>query len=155
MGKSTSVKVIAVNKKARFTYKILETLEAGLVLLGPEVKSMRANQVSFRDSYVAFRDDEAWLVNLHVGAYANAPQAEIDPDRRRKLLIAKRELRRLRAKIEEKGLALVPLRIYIRGKWMKVELGLGRGKRLYDKRDTIAERDAQRDMERAFKEGHR
>lgn len=155
MGKSTSVKVIASNKKARHLYKILETVEAGLVLLGPEVKSMRAHNVSFRDSYVGFRDDEAWLVNLHIGAYANAPQVEIDPDRRRKLLLSKRELRRLRAKIEEKGLALVPLRIYIRGKWMKVELGLGRGKRLYDKRETISERDAQRDMEREFKERHR
>ena len=148
MSKKTPSSAIAVNKKARHLYELSEFLEAGISLTGPEVKSIRAGKVNFIDSYVEFRQGEAWLVSLHVAPYANAGYAPQDPDRPRRLLLHAREIGRLAGTVAQKGLTVVPVRLYFsRGK-IKVEVALGRGKKLHDHRETLKRRAEERDMAR-------
>jgi SsrA-binding protein len=137
-------KIVAKNRRARHEYEILETWEAGLVLLGTEVKALREGRVNLGDAYAEVRDGEAWIVKMHIGPYAQANRENHEPFRRRKLLLNRRELRRIRPKLEEKGLTLVPLRLYFKHGLAKVEIGLGRGKKLYDKREAKAKRDVER-----------
>ncbi|MBQ7585458.1 MAG: SsrA-binding protein SmpB [Desulfovibrionaceae bacterium] len=139
---------IAVNKKARFLYELSDFIEAGIVLTGPEVKSMRAHKVNFIDSYVEFKQGEAWLVSLHISPYANAGYTPQDPDRERKLLLHDKEIARLAGAVAQKGLTVVPVKIYFaRGK-IKVEIALGRGKKLHDHRETLKKRAEERDLAR-------
>ena len=145
-----AIKVIATNRKARHDYLIEDTLEAGLVLMGSEIKSIRAGQVNLRDSYASFRDGELWLVNAHISPYKQSSYHNHEPRRERKLLLHRREINRLLGKLQEKGLTLVPLRLYLKNSLAKVELGLARGKKSYDKRQTLRERQDQRQIERAL-----
>ena len=140
------------NKKAYFNYEILEKLEAGIELLGSEVKSLRRGTVRLKDAFARINRGEVWMLHAHFSQYGPASKFNHDPERPRKLLLHKREIKRLTNKIEEKGLTLLPLTIYFNTRGIaKVTLGLGRGKRKYDKRDVIRKRDQQRDMEREFK----
>lgn len=148
-------RVLIANRKARHDYHIIETIEAGLVLVGTEVKSLRAGRASLGDSYAVIEGDEAWLVQLHISAYTQGNQFNHDPLRRRKLLLHRSQIRKLRIRTQEKGLTLVPLALVLVGKRVKVDVGLARGKRMYDKRETTAKRDAQREMERAVRERDR
>ena len=144
-------KMISVNKRARFEYEITETLEAGLVLLGTEVKSLRQGRVSLKDAYADIQNGEAYLLHTHIDPYEQGNRHNHDPERPRKLLLHKQEIRRLIGKTKERGLTLIPTRMYFaRGK-VKVELGLAKGKKLYDKRETLKRRTAQRDIERAMR----
>ena len=149
--RETSNRPIATNRRARHEYEILETVEAGLVLRGTEVKSLREGLVNFKDSYASFRNGEGWLLGCHISPYSHGTDANHDPERDRKLLLHKREIARLGGKISERGLTLVPLRLYFKDGRAKVEIGLARGKRQYDKRQSIAERDAKREIERAVR----
>ena len=148
MSKKSPSTAIAVNKKARHLYELSEFLEAGISLTGPEVKSIRAGKVNFIDSYVEFRQGEAWLVSLHVAPYANAGYAPQDPDRPRRLLLHAREIGRLAGTVAQKGLTVVPVRLYFSRGRVKVEIALGRGKKLHDHRETLKRRAAERDMAR-------
>ncbi len=150
MNKKTSSNLIAQNKKARHYFELLEFVEAGIVLTGSEMKSIRLGAVNFRDSYVSFRVGEAFLIGLHIAPYANAGYSQHDPDRDRKLLLHAKEIGRLALQIEQKGLSLVPVNMHFtRGK-VKVELAVGRGKKMHDHRETLKQaaalRDAQREM---------
>ena len=147
---SKSVKPIATNRKARHDYIIEDTFEAGLVLTGSEIKSIRAGQVNLRDSYATIRDGELWLINTHIASYKQAGHQNHEPRRERKLLMHRREINRLAGKLQEKGLTLVPLQIYLKNSRAKIELGLARGKRLHDKRQAMRERDDRRQMTRAL-----
>ena len=142
-------RVVATNRRARHEYEILETFEAGLVLRGTEVKSLRAGTVNFKDSYVTVRNNEAWLVGCHVSPYSHGTDANHEPERDRKLLLHKREITRIVGKTAEKGLTVVPLKIYFKGGRIKIEIGLARGKKLHDKRATLRERETRREMEKA------
>jgi SsrA-binding protein len=146
----SSVKVIATNRKARHDYLIEESFEAGMVLTGSEIKSIRAGQVNLRDSYATIRDGELWLLNAHITPYQQASYQNHEPRRDRKLLAHRREINRLTGKLQEKGLTLVPLRLYLKDSRAKVELGLGKGKKSYDKRQALRERDDQRQIDRAL-----
>lgn len=149
-------KPIASNRRARHEYDILETYEAGIELTGTEVRSLRDNNCQLKDCYVLIRGGEAWLHNVHIAPYRNGGWDNVDPDRKRKLLLHKREIRLLDQKTREKGLALVPLSMYFNeSSLVKIELALARGKKLHDKRQSMAERDAKRDIERALKERYR
>lgn len=145
---------VARNRKAYHEFEILERVEAGIVLVGSEVKGLRERGASIRDAYAQIRDGEVFLVGLHIPEYFNARFGH-EPTRTRKLLLNRREIDRIAGQINEKGLSLVPLRIYFKGSHAKVELGVGRGKRLYDKRRSIAERDARREADRAIKAARR
>lgn len=145
-----AVKVVANNRKARHLYHILETLEAGLVLTGTEVKSLRNGRANLGDAYATVENGEVWLRNLHISPYEQGNQFNHEPLRKRKLLLHRRDIRRLIGKTREKGLTMVPLRLYFRDGWAKVELALVRGKKSHDKREDIAKRDAERDMARAL-----
>ena len=142
-------KVVASNRQARFNYEILDTFEAGIVLRGSEVKSLRAGHVQLKDSYADIRDGEVWLVNAHISPYSFADGGGHDPERQRKLLLHRREIDRLFGRIREEGLTLVPTQMYFRDGKAKVELGLGKGKRRHDKRRAIVERQQKREMARA------
>jgi SsrA-binding protein len=142
-------KVVATNRKARFNYEILDTFEAGIVLLGSEVKSLRAAQVQLKDSYASIRGGEVWLENAHIAPYSFAAEGGHDPERPRKLLLHRREIDRLFGRIREEGLTLVPLQVYFKDGKAKVELGLGKGKRTRDKRRDIVDRQQKREMDRA------
>ena len=139
-------KIIATNRKARHDYEILETYEAGLVLRGTEVKSLRDGLVNFKDSYAAINGNEAWLIGCHIAPYHHGTDANHDPDRSRKLLLHRREISRLLGKTAERGLTLIPLRLYFKEGRAKLEFGLARGKKLHDKRAAIRERDERREM---------
>ena len=141
-------KIIATNRKAFHNFSILETYEAGLVLRGTEVKSLREAQVNFKDCYAAIDDGEAWLIGCHISPYHHGSDANHDPDRKRKLLLHKREISRLLGKVAERGLTLIPLRLYFKEGRAKVELGLARGKKPHDKRASIRERESRREMEK-------
>ncbi|MBQ9001337.1 MAG: SsrA-binding protein SmpB [Eggerthellaceae bacterium] len=146
-------KPIATNRRAQHEYEILETYEAGIVLSGTEVRSLRDNNCQLTDCYALIRGGEVWLHNVHISPYRNGGWDNPDPDRKRKLLLHRREIRTLEQKTREKGFALVPLSMYFsENSLVKVELALARGKKLYDKRQTIAKRDAARDIERAMKQ---
>ncbi|MDY0341227.1 MAG: SsrA-binding protein SmpB [Coriobacteriia bacterium] len=146
-------KNIATNKKAYHDYFVDETFEAGIVLTGTEVKSLRENKTNLRESFATIRKGELWLHNVHISAYSHGNRSNVQVDRERKLLLRKAEIRYLMGKTKERGYTLVPLRMYLSSSnLVKVELGLARGKKLYDKRDAIAERDQQRDVARALRE---
>jgi SsrA-binding protein len=150
-----SIKVIATNRKARHEYHFHDTYEAGLVLQGTEIKSIRAGRVSLQEGYVSFEGGEAWLVDVHIATYDPASQQNHEPRRRRKLLLHRREIDRLRGRTQEKGYTVVPTRLYLKDGRAKLEIALARGKRQYDKRQTIAKRDAKRQVDRAIKERYR
>jgi SsrA-binding protein len=144
-------RVLADNRKAWHEYEIIETFEAGLVLTGTEIKSLRGGKGNIRDSYARVVTNEVWIFNMHITAYAQGNRENVDPLRQRKVLLHRDEIRRLVGKTREKGLALIPLKVYLSQGRAKVELGLARGKRQYDKREAIAEREAGREQERALK----
>ena len=148
-------RTIPTNRRARHEYEILETVEAGLVLRGTEVKSLRAGLVNFKDSYASVRNGEGWLLGCHISPYSHGTDANHDPERDRKLLLHKRELSRLSGKISERGLTMVPLRLYFKDGRAKVELGLARGKKLHDKRSTLREREVRREMDKAARVARR
>jgi SsrA-binding protein len=144
-------KIVCVNREARHNYFIDEIYEAGLVLLGSEVKSLRDGKANLKDSYARIQKGEAFLVNAHVSPYPGANQFNHEPTRPRKLLLHQREIERLTGKTREKGLTLIPLRLYFKNGRAKVELGLARGKKLYDKRETLKRKMAEREVERSLK----
>jgi SsrA-binding protein len=145
-------KIVAQNRRARHEYDIEDTFEAGLVLTGTEIKSIRAGHVQLQDAYARIQGGEAWLHNMHVAPYEQGGHNNVETNRTRKLLLHRREINRLIGKVEEKGLALIPLSVYLRNGFAKVDLAIARGRKLYDKRNAIAERDARRDQQRALSE---
>lgn len=145
------IHVVASNRKAYHDYQVEETHEAGIVLRGTEIKSVRAGRVSLRDSYAQIEHGEAYLLNVHISAYEPASRENVDPHRTRKLLLHRQEINRLMGRVQEKGLTIVPLRMYLKKNKAKVELGLVRGKRQFDKRATIAQRESDREIQRALK----
>jgi SsrA-binding protein len=145
-------KLICTNRKATHDYFIEERFEAGLVLLGSEVKSLRAGRANLRDSYAGIKDNELYLYNCHISPYAEAHQFNHEPLRKRKLLLHRKQINKLLGKVTERGYTLVPLRLYFKGGKVKLELALGKGKKLFDKRGAIKEREDRREMERAIKE---
>lgn len=152
MGKTDKIVPIAENKEAKTKYDILETYEAGIVLTGSEVKSLRSKgTVSFKDSFVKIINGEAFLYNLYIAPYKHATIDNHDPLRTRKLLLHKREILRLAGKVQEKGLTIIPLRLYWKNNKVKVLIGLAKGKKLYDRRRELKERDMKRELEREFK----
>ncbi len=144
-------KIVCVNRRARHDYFIEETYEAGLVLRGSEVKSLRDGKANLKDSYARILKGEAFLLNAHISPYSAANQFNHEPTRTRKLLLHKQEIRRLTGKVMERGLTLIPLRLYFKSGKAKIELGLARGKKLYDKRETLRRKAAQREVERSLK----
>ena len=150
--KEGGVKVLGDNRRARYEYAIDETIECGIELQGTEVKSIKGGQFSFRDSYARIENGELWLLSFHVTPYAFGNIYNHDPDRPRKLLAHKDEIEHLRRKVEEKGLTLIPLRFYLKRGFVKVAVGVARGKKLYDKREDIKKRDQRRDTEREMRE---
>lgn len=142
-------KLIATNRRARHEYEVLERVEAGIVLQGPEVKSLRAGKASLTDSYASFRRGEAWLHHLHISPYPQAGRENPDPKRDRKLLLHQKEIARLEGRVAERGLTLVPLSLYFRAGRAKVELALARGRRTHDKREAIRARESDRELARA------
>lgn len=146
------IKVIATNRKARHEYFLLDTYEAGLVLKGSEIKSIRGGQVSLAQAYVNLDGNEAWLVNAHIAPYDQASHNNHDPLRMRKLLLHKSEIQKLSDKVRQKGATVIPLRIYLKDGKAKIEIALAKGKKQYDKRAEIAKRDAKREMDRRYKQ---
>jgi len=147
-----SGKIVATNKKAYHEYTVDSVIEAGMVLKGSEVKSLRAGRVNLRDGYVKIKNGEAWLLNVHISPYAFATYDAPDPMRERKLLLSAREIKKLIGKVQEKGFALIPIKIYFTGKGMaKLGLGLCKGKTLYDKRHSLKKKEADREMDRLRK----
>ena len=149
--KDEPVKVIAVNRQAYHDYFVERTVEAGISLVGTEIKSIREGRVNLRGAYAIARNGEIWLENTHIAAYEHGNRYNHEPLRNRKLLLHKREIEQLQAKVATKGLTLIPLKLYLKHGRAKIELGLCRGKKLYDKREAIAERDSKREMERVFR----
>jgi len=145
-------KVLAVNKKANFDFAIEETIEAGIVLEGTEIKSIRNGKVQLRDAFVLIRNNEAWISNMHISPYEQGNRYNHDPVRSRKLLLHRKQIASLVGQTKEKGTAIVPLKMYIKDGFAKVLIGVGRGKKLYDKRADLKKKEAKREMERAFKD---
>ena len=141
-------KLIATNKQARRLYEFLEVLEAGLVLMGSELKSLREGRVNFMDGYVRFANGEAWLTGVHIAPYANAGMDPHEPTRERKLLLHNREIAKLQAAAAQKGLTVIPVRLYFKGGRVKLEIALGKGKNVHDRRDDLKARDMERDTAR-------
>ena len=148
-GDAERVKVVSSNRRARRNYTIVETVEAGFALLGSEVKALREGRLDLKDSFAAVRNGEIFLVGAYIGPYEFARDGGHEPERERKLLLHRREIDRLGGQIAEKGLTLIPLQVYFKDGKAKVELGLAKGKTSYDKRETIKERDHEREMDRA------
>ena len=142
------VKTVATNRKARFEYQLLETFEAGLVLKGTEIKSVRKGQISLPEAYVRTDGKEAWLVGAHIAPYEHASAFQHDPDREKKLLLNKREIRELYDAVRIKGLTIIPVRVYLKGGRAKVEIAIAKGKKKYDKREAIKKRDFEREESR-------
>jgi SsrA-binding protein len=145
------IKVVATNRKAYHEYEVIESLEAGMSLLGSEVKSMRDSKITLKDAYASASSGEVILYNMHISPYEKTGFSGHEPERPRRLLLHDREIRRLIGLTAEKGLTLIPLKVYFKGKYAKVQLGVCRGKRMYDKRAAILDRETKRDMEREFK----
>lgn len=145
------IKIIAENKKARFDYEIIEKFEAGLVLTGSEVKSLREGAVNLKDSYIAFKNAEAFLQNAHISVYQASSYNNHHPERLRKLLLHRDEIHKIMGRVQEKSLACVPLKLYFKKGRVKVEIGLGRGKKLHDKRQSLKKKEADRELARALK----
>lgn len=154
MTERTNHRVLVENRKAWHDYEILESVEAGLVLTGTEIKSLRGGKGNLRDSYARVDGSEVWVHNMHISPYEQGNRENVDPLRPRKALLHREEIRRLLGKTREKGLALIPLKIYLTQGRAKVELALARGKRQYDKREAIAERESAREKERVMKSLH-
>lgn len=150
--KATGRKIVATNRKAHFEYHILERFEAGLVLQGTEVKSLRQGRASIGEGYASVEDGQLWLFDINIPPYEMGNRANHEPKRPRKLLLHKREIRRLAGKTSEKGLTLIPLTLYFTRSKAKIELGLCRGKKAYDKRESIKRRDQERDLQQQMKE---
>lgn len=148
-------KIISENRQARHNYELLDRFEAGIVLAGTEVKSLRGGHAQLKDSYALIRNGEAFLLNCHISPYQNAGYAIHEPDRTRKLLLHAAEIRRLDGKTREKGLTLIPTRLYFKDGRVKCEIALARGKQLHDKRETERRREADREARQALKERHR
>lgn len=146
--KQSGTKLIAVNKNARRNYEVLDVFEAGISLMGSEVKSLRLGRVSFKDGYVRLAEDEAWLVGVHVAPYEFATHFGHEPERERRLLLHDYEIHTLATKVEQKGLSVVPLKMYFKNGRVKVEIALCRGKKLHDRREDIKQRDVARDTAR-------
>lgn len=146
-----SKKIVCQNRKASHEYFIDEAIEAGLVLFGPEVKSLREGRASLVDGYARIKNGEAFLMNMHISPYPYAHYMDLDPKRTRKLLLSKREIKKLLGKTKEKGYSLIPLKVYFSGSWAKVEVGLARGKKKFDKRQDLKEKEMKREMEQAGK----
>lgn len=146
---------VATNRQARFRYELLDKLECGVVLLGTEVKALREGSAQLKDAYAQVKDGELWVYNLHIPPYGPAAQQNHEPERPRKLLAKRREIDRLIGQQQEKGLTIVPTRIYFKGQHAKVEISLARGKDRFDKRQSIKERDQKREMQRALRDAHR
>jgi SsrA-binding protein len=144
-------KIIATNRKAKFEYFLLESFEAGLVLRGSEIKSIRARKASIAEAYVQVADGEAWLISAHIAPYDPASRENHDPKRKRKLLLNKRELNKISEGLQKKGLTIIPTELYLNEGLAKINISLAKGKKLYDKRHDIAKKDMDREMERAFK----
>jgi SsrA-binding protein len=147
-----SKKIVSTNKKAFHDYSIESTIEAGIVLTGPEVKSLRAGRANLKDGYASIEKDEVWMHNVHISPYSHATNVQTDPLRTRKLLLNRREIRKLTGKVKEKGFALIPTKIYFipNGK-VKIELALARGKKMYDKRADLKKKQSDREIEREYK----
>lgn len=148
MAHQTDERTSVSNRRARFEYEILDSYEAGIVLLGSEVKSLRAGKANLQDSYAIVKNGEVWLLNMHISPYEQANQFNHDPVRTRKLLLHKSEIVKLKARTNEQGLTLVPLKLYFKQGTAKIELGVAKGKKLHDKRESIKEREVQREMRR-------
>ncbi|MCI1894104.1 MAG: SsrA-binding protein SmpB [Lactobacillus sp.] len=144
--------VLAQNKKARHDYNILDTYEAGIALTGTEIKSVRDGKTNLRDGFVRITNDEAWLVNVHISPYKEGNQFNVDPLRNRKLLLHKKEIRKLLEALTQQGLTAVPLKMYLKHGYAKVLVGVAQGKKLYDKRESLKQKDQKRDIARAMKE---
>lgn len=145
------VKIIAQNKKARFNYAVEDTYECGIALEGTEVKSVKAGNISFPDAFAEITDGEVWMRNVHIAEYPFSSVFNHNPDRKKKLLLHKEEIKRIRRKVEEKGYTLIPLDFYLKNGRVKVTLGVCKGKKLFDKRADIKERDVKREIARAFR----
>ena len=150
-GDASDRKVIATNRKARYEYEIFDTFEAGVALLGPEVKSLRAGRANLSDAYATIRGREVFLVGVHISPYPQAGRANPDPRRERKLLLHRAEIARLQGRVEERGFTLIPLRLYFKNGRAKVQLAIARGKRRYDKRQAIRSRETDRELRRAMR----
>ena len=146
-----SKKTVARNKKATHEYHILDTFEAGIVLVGPEVKSIRSGKVSLAEAFARIDGSEAWLHGMHISPYGPASMWNVDPTRPRKLLLNRREIRKLIGATQQEGFTLVPLELYLKDGYVKVALALGRGKKSFDKREDLKKRDAEREMQRAIR----
>ncbi len=147
-----AVQPLASNRKARHDYEVLETVEAGLQLAGTEVKAARQGRVQLKDSYVELRDGQAFLVGAHIGAYSHGNRENHEPERPRKLLLHRKEIDRLFGQVQQKGLTVVPLEVYLKGPWVKAELALVRGKKLYDKRESEKRKTLDREMRQELSE---
>lgn len=145
------IKVIVTNRKARYDYEIIDNIEAGLVLLGSETKSLREGKANISDAYARIKKGEVWIIGMHISPYKQAAFQNHDPLRERKLLLNKKEIKKIFRRVEEKGVTLVPLKLYFKNNWAKVDLGVARGKRKYDKKEAISRRDAERDLQREQK----
>jgi len=148
-------KIVTTNRKARHDYEILDTHEAGIALMGSEIKSIRAGSVNLRESYVQARGEELWLINAHIASYEQAGIYGHEPLRPRKLLLHRREIDRLLSRVQEKGLTIIPLMMYLTKGIAKVEIAVARGKKQYDKRESLRERDTQRQIERTLRDRER
>ena len=148
-----NVKIIAQNKKARFNYTVEDSYECGIALEGTEVKSVKAGSISYVDSFAEIQNGEVWVRNFHISEYSFSSIFNHDSDRKKKLLLHKEEIKRLQRKVDEKGYTLIPLDVYLKNGRVKVKLGVCKGKKLYDKRETIKQRDIDRDMARDFRKG--
>lgn len=144
-------KIIATNRKAKFEYSLLDHYEAGIALLGTEIKSVRARQISIAEAYIQTDGKEVWLINSHIAPYDPASRMNHDPKRKRKLLLHKKEIMKLWNSVRQKGLTIIPVEVYLRNGKAKIDIAVARGKKLYDKRRDIAERDMKRDLERSKK----
>ncbi len=146
------MKILTKNKKAFHEYEILETFEAGIALQGTEVKSVKNGQINLRDAYVKIMNGEAVLINCHISHYEQGNRANHDETRTRKLLLHKKEILKLASKVNEQGLSIIPLKVYLKGNYVKLELGLARGKKAYDKRETLRRKEQEREAQRALKQ---
>jgi SsrA-binding protein len=155
MAEEEHSKVLAVNRRARHDYSVEESIECGIALVGTEVKSFRSGSISFPDAFATVEKGELWLIGLHVSEYAYSSIFNHEPDRRKKLLAHKQEIRRLARKVTEKGFTLIPLKFYLKNGMVKVELGLCKGKKQYDKREDLKDRDSKRDIAREMRSRNR
>lgn len=147
----TGIKIVAQNRRARHEYTIIDTIETGIELVGTEVKSIRQGKASLMDAFARIEDGEVWLYNCNISVYEFGNRFNHEPLRKRRLLVQKKQILKLKSQTKEKGLTLIPLKLYFKKNWVKVDLALGKGKHLYDKRESIAKRDTKRELDRLAK----